>query len=1071
MKRKVLVVVPTGVLVWATATTALAGHVMRRPSRLLSIAPSRRRVGLLAALILLVTSLVALATGSTASAVTNPQTITVTVMEVTGVGDDLDGIGRSDGDFYVGVEFGTGTVSAARTDGPSFETHMDDDDSVKPFWPIGGTVTPFTVNNVPTGHITLAVWDHDDCESPFCTDTGEFESDDDRLDIKPGDGEEVTLTIDLATGKWSGGPAWPNNCVTGDGGEAVKLCFDISVDSTSGDLDGDGLLDGWERNGYDGNADGSVDVDLPGWNAKVDHKDLFLELDYTGGQTPSRASIQAMKLAFAAAPLSNPDGSTGINLRVDTGGLVDPTARETQAAGTCSDGINNGGDAALDGADTQDCVYLDASVEDPLPTDCNDGVNNDGDGLVDGADPDCLVGDNLGGGNAITALNNCGITTADDKPDPAFTNAEQNNFSPTRMLVFRYAISTASDPDTDGNGPDTACGSGGQGTFGGYHFIEYNHDGGTIMHEFGHNLNLHHGGTEDTNCKPNYVSGMNYDLQFGIPRVGGGTIIDYSPPRIALDGSTRGVAPLGQLDEADLDENTILDGTDNANRFVFVDRNGAKQPGNLNGPIDWNADGSPPNSSTVPAININNSSPDNPATTNVDERNPRACASNTSSSDKLNGHDDWSKVQLPIRPNADGTAKGTEVEQDPIPTLEEMLRLRDLINTTDLSVVLADSPDPVAAGTSLTWTVTARNAGTAPASSTEVTVDLPDDVVNATTSVPCISLPGDTVRCNLGEVLPGAQRSFQVTGDIPADLVYVNGGPKTITATATVDNLAGPDRVAGNDQATTTTRVIAVADVSVDSAALTSPLEVLIGEPGTIGLDVGVSNAGPSSPIDTLVTASATADSGVTITPATTTSAQNALAVGTPRTVAFTASVSCTSPGVKTVTFQAGISLKNAPVDIDPVSTNNALTATASIDCVVPMKINVRPHGFPNTINLNTDATLAALTTTAGEYGLPLAFDATSIEPLSVLWGVRTNLFNVAKATGAPEIHSAGHLERSYELDESTRDADLDMVLHFKPALSGLTPSDTEACLKGKYTAPDGNLYTFLGCDSVRVKR
>jgi hypothetical protein len=1033
---------------------------MRRPSRLLNISPSRRTVGLLAALILLVTSLVALTTGSTASAVTNPQTITVTVMEVTGVGDDLDGTGRSDGDFYVGVEFGTGTVNAFRTDGPSFDTHIDDDDSVKPFWPITGTVSPFTVNNVPTGRVTLSVWDHDDCDDPFCTDTGALESDDDRLDIKPGDGEEVTLTLDLNNGKWSGGPEWPNNCVTGDGGEAVKLCFDISVDSTSGDLDGDGLLDGWERNGYDGNADGIVDVDLRGFNAEVDHKDLFLELDFTTGQTPSRASIQAMKLAFAAAPLTNPDGSTGINLRVDTGGLIDPNARESQVTGTCSDGVNNGGDAALDGADP-DCGYLDASVEDPLPTDCNDGVNNDGDGLVDGADPDCLVGDNLGGGNAIPALNNCGITDNDDKPDPAFTNAEQNNFAPTRMLVFRYAISTAS---------GTACNSGGQGTFGGYHFIEYNHDGGTIMHEFGHNLNLHHGGTEDTNCKPNYVSGMNYDLQFGIPRVGGGSIIDYSPPRIALDGSTRGVAPLGQLDEANLDENTILDGTDNANRFVFVNRNGTKRQSNLNGPIDWNADGRPPNSSTVPAININTSSLDNPATPQ-DERNPAACASNTSSSDKLNGHDDWSKVQLPIRPNADGTAKGTEVEQDPIPTLEEMLRLRDLINTTDLSVSLADSPDPVAAGTSLTWTVTAQNAGTAPASSTELTVDLPDDVVDVTTSVPCISLPGVKVRCNVGEVLPGKQSSFTVTADVPADLVYLNGGPKTITATATVENLAGPDPVAGNDQATATTQVIAVADVSVDSAALSSPLEVLIGEPATIGLDVGVSNAGPSSPIDTLVTASATADSGVTITPATTTTAQNALASGTPRTVPFTASVSCTSPGVKTVEFQAEISLKNAPVDIDPVSTNNELTATASIDCVVPMKINVRPHGFPNAINLNTDATLAALTTTAGEYGLPMAFDATRIDPLSVLWGVKRNLFNVAKTSGAPEIHSEGHLERSYELDESTRDADLDMVLHFKPSLSGLTPSDTEACLKGKYTAPDGNVYTFLGCDSVRVKR
>lgn len=1009
---------------------------------------------------LLASTLAVLSVGTRASALADPQTITVTVTEVTGVGDDLDGIGRSDGDFYVGVEFGTGTVGAFRTDGPSFDTHIDDDASVKPFWPITGTVSPFTVDGVPTGHVTLAVWDHDECDNPFCSDTGVLESDDDRLDIKSGAGEEVTLTIDLDTGRWSGGAAWPDNCVTGDGGEAVKICFDISVDSANGDLDGDGLLDGWERNGYDGNADGMVDVDLPGMGAKVDHKDLFVELDHTLGQTPSRASIQAMKRAMAAAPLGNPDGVDGINLRVDTGGLVDPNAREGQPAGTCTDGVDNLGDGRIDGADP-DCRYLDASVEDPIVTNCNNGTDNDGDGLADGADPDCLVGDNLGGGNTVAALNNCGL-------DAAFTAAENANFAATRKGIFRYAISTSNDPDTDGAGPDTGCGSGGQGTIGGYHFVEYNHDGGTILHELGHNLNLRHGGFENTHCKPNYVSNMNYDLQFGIARVGGGTILDFSPPRIALDGSSRGVVP-GQLDEADLDENTVLDGTDNANRFTYVNRTGAKSPGNMNAPVDWLGDGSPPDSSNVPAININNSSPDDPATT-ADERSPRACASG-SSSDKLKGYDDWSNVQLAIRPNADGSEKAGEIEDDPLPTLDEMLRLQELLNTTDLAVTLTDDPDPVAAGRSITWTATASNEGLAPASSTEVTVDLPDDVTNVTTDVPCVSLPGDTVRCNLGELMPGGERSFEIKADVPANLVHLNGGPKTITATASVDNLAGPDPVAGNDQASADTTVIAVADVSVDSAALTSPLEVLIGEPSTVSLEVGVSNAGPSSPVDTVLEATATASAGVTVVPASSTRAVNALAVGEPREATFEASVSCTTPGVKTVEFEAEISLENAPVDVDPDLTDNRRKVSAEIDCVVPIKINVRPKGFPNAINLNTDATLAALSTDAGEYGLPLAFDATRIDPLSVLWGLRANLFNVGTATGASEIHQQGHLSDSWELDEATRDGDLDMVLHFKPASSGLRIGDTESCLKGRYTAPGGERYTFLGCDSVRVKK
>src|SRR5262249_18161151 len=39
---------------------------------------------------------------------------------------------------------------------------------------------------------------------------------------------------------------------------------------------------------------------------------------------------------------------------------------------------------------------------------------------------------------------------------------------------------------------------------------------GAFMHELGHNLGLHHGGDEDLNYKPNYISVMNYFFQSGI---------------------------------------------------------------------------------------------------------------------------------------------------------------------------------------------------------------------------------------------------------------------------------------------------------------------------------------------------------------------------------------------------------------------------------------------------------------------------------------------------------------------------------------------------------------------------
>jgi hypothetical protein len=37
---------------------------------------------------------------------------------------------------------------------------------------------------------------------------------------------------------------------------------------------------------------------------------------------------------------------------------------------------------------------------------------------------------------------------------------------------------------------------------------------GTFMHELGHNLGLRHGGGDNINCKPNYLSVMSYNFQF-----------------------------------------------------------------------------------------------------------------------------------------------------------------------------------------------------------------------------------------------------------------------------------------------------------------------------------------------------------------------------------------------------------------------------------------------------------------------------------------------------------------------------------------------------------------------------
>ena len=989
--------------------------------------------------------------GATVLAAPDPVPVSVTVTRVTQFGQDVDpGITQGPiGDFYAGVNI-------AGTQLDNFDQRLDYGFefgvgyifpyALEPAWRGLGT----TVDDASgVASVAIEIWDNDDCDVPFCTDPGLFQNADDQVDVSPTASETLNLSVDLATGEWTGDVTFPERCARGTGGEEVEVCFEISTLSTTGDLDGDGLVDTWETDGVDFDYDGSVDVDLPGFGADPSHKDLFLELDWMTGNEPTQAAVGAMKAAFAAAPIdagtnasafsggqdaqSNPDGQPGINLWVDTGGLTDPN------------GAEDGGAAAT----------------------CSDGLDNTGDGASDALDLDCLSGDNLGGGNAVTP-------SAISDLNSAFYTAKRANFAAARRWTFRYGLSAApgfedgstagnscndgvdnggGDENSDGtveiDGNDSDCWpwGGGWGEIGGNDFIEYNHDGGTIMHEFGHTLNLRHGGFENNNCKPNYVSVMNYDNQFGINQVGGGTIIDYSPPRF---GGGRGAAPLPNLDEDDLNENTVLDSADTANMFVFKGANGRAVQWQLNQAVDWNGDGTPPGPGTPNTdVTLNLDTVDNNGTGTNSDDSPSACR-NSSTNSVLTGSEDWTRISIPFRQFGDAADGAIHKVSDEEMTLPEMLQLQEALNTTDLALTISDAPDPVAAGSPLKYTLTVTNNGPNPANDVQVVQSLPAGTSFSSGSTGC-SAVGAQVTCQAAAIPAGTARQIDVTVAVAADLVYTNGGPKTITTSATVENLAGPDSNSGNDSDSETTQVIAVADVKITSVAPTAPLDVLIGQPASVPVAVVIENGGPSSPIDTTLTGTASASAGVTVTPVTTSSSQAALAVGTARTVTQTFVLNCSTPGAKTISFSYHIGLVNA-ADTDPSLANNDLAATFQIDCVVPIVINIRPGSYPNPINLNTDATLAALTTKASEYGLPIEFNAAWIDITTVRFGLRTNLFNVATPTGGKEIHGKTHLEDSYELDEKTRDRDKDGVMHFKPPDSGLVPGTTEACLKGKFT-------------------
>lgn len=212
------------------------------------------------------------------------------------------------------------------------------------------------------------------------------------------------------------------------------------------DTDGDNLSDLAELYGWGG-------VDLQYWGASPKKKDLFIEADYYANRMPTANGLQRVVDAFAAAPVSNPDGTTGIALHVDLNQQI----------------------AAAD------------------------------------ADADL-------------SLN---VSWAE------FDVIKNKYFASRRAPFFHYMLfaNTHSGGTSSGKSRgipahDFVVTLGGWPVPGGTELQQ----AGTLMHEFGHNLGLRHGGNEDApNYKANYFSLMNYAYQVNGLRVNGVTeVLDYS---------------------------------------------------------------------------------------------------------------------------------------------------------------------------------------------------------------------------------------------------------------------------------------------------------------------------------------------------------------------------------------------------------------------------------------------------------------------------------------------------------------------------------------------------------------
>ncbi len=212
-------------------------------------------------------------------------------------------------------------------------------------------------------------------------------------------------------------------------------------------------------------------LDLAYYGADPLHKDIFLEIDYYPGLKPSDTAIDMVVDAFADAPVSNPDGDTGINLHIIVDGKI------------ATADVDNDLNPVWTDFDTIKSSYFES------------------------------------------------------RRDWAFHYV---------LFANRYSGGSSSGISRGIPAHDFVVSLGNWSTPGG----TVKQQAGTLMHELGHNLGLMHGGNENDNYKPNYISIMSYLYQLvGLTVDSNPGVVDYSRLRIRSvnEGSVRETTAFGPV--------------------------------------------------------------------------------------------------------------------------------------------------------------------------------------------------------------------------------------------------------------------------------------------------------------------------------------------------------------------------------------------------------------------------------------------------------------------------------------------------------------------------------------------
>ncbi|WP_026423909.1 CARDB domain-containing protein [Actinokineospora inagensis] len=241
---------------------------------------------------------------------------------------------------------------------------------------------------------------------------------------------------------------------------------------------------------------------------------------------------------------------------------------------------------------------------------------------------------------------------------------------------------------------------------------------------------------------------------------------------------------------------------------------------------------------------------------------------------------------------------------DPVPGNESVIVSQAVNNSTDVSLTKT-APSQITAGQDITWNLAVHVDGPSDARDVVVVDPLPKGVTPVTADPAC-AIDNGTVRCPLGNLTQGTDRTLTITAHVDPDF----GGDQLDNAASVTTSSNDSDVT--NDTATASTDVRKVVDLGIDKTL--SPQPVVPGQQATFTLEVV--DFGPSTATNVLVTDPI----GAGMTPVSATSTLGDCAINGQI-------VTCT-PGTVTTDDDVFITIV---VDIDPAFVPNEVSNTATV--------------------------------------------------------------------------------------------------------------------------------------------